>query len=109
MVEALRAEYPVASKASVMSKLLALEPKLRAQGATSLHVFGSVARDETHAHSDIDVFIDYDPNGAFSLLELVSVQDFLRQEFGRKVDVITRNGLHPLLKDRIVKSSLRVF
>src|SRR5439155_5523464 len=54
-----------------IAKLKRHAEAIKALGATSLYVFGSVARDEAKARSDLDLFIDYDPDGKFSLLELV--------------------------------------
>jgi predicted nucleotidyltransferase len=82
---------------------------LRALGATSLFLFGSVARDEAGPDSDIDLFIDYDSASRFSAFDLVGIKLFLEEKFRLPVDVTTRDSLHPMLKDRIEQSALRVF
>ena len=78
-------------------------------GATSLYVYGSAARDEMNEDSDVDVFIDYDEAGPFSFVELIGLQEFLASQLKRDVDLTTRGGLHPRLKARIERSSIRVF
>jgi predicted nucleotidyltransferase len=35
--------------------------RIRAEGATARYLFGSVARDQARADSDLDVFVDYEP------------------------------------------------
>jgi uncharacterized protein len=82
---------------------------IRAFGATSLYLFGSVARDEAGSESDLDVFIDYDLNGKFSLFELVGIKLLLEQKLGVRVDVTTRDSLHPKLRADIEQSAVRVF
>ena len=82
---------------------------VKALGATSLYLFGSVARDEASARSDLDVFVEYDENGTFSLLELVGIMLLLEDKLGVNVDVTTRDSLHPMLRADIEHSAIRVF
>ena len=82
---------------------------IKALGATSLYLFGSVARDEAKARSDLDLFVDYDPESKFSLLELVGIKLLLEKSLGIAVDVTTRDSLHPTLRGDIEQSAVRVF
>ena len=82
---------------------------IKALGATSLYLFGSTARDGATAFSDLDLLIDYDPNGRFSLIELVGIKQLLERRLGVPVDVTTRDSLDPLLRDRIEASAERIF
>jgi predicted nucleotidyltransferase len=82
---------------------------IKALGATSLYLFGSVARDQATTRSDLDLFIDYDPDGKFSLLELVGIKLFLEEKLRIPVDVTTRDSLHPMLRADIEHSAIRVF
>jgi predicted nucleotidyltransferase len=82
---------------------------IRALGATSLYLFGSVARDEAGPASDLDLFIDYDPTSRFNAFDLIGIKLLLEDELHLPVDVTTRDSLHPMLKDRIENSALQVF
>jgi predicted nucleotidyltransferase len=82
---------------------------IKARGATSLYLFGSAVRDEAREGSDLDLFIDYDPNKKFSLIDLVDIKLLLEDELGVVVDVTTRDSLHPMLREEIEKSAGRVF
>ena len=82
---------------------------IRAMGATSLYLFGSVARDKGGADSDLDLFIDYDPARRFSLLDLVGIKQLLEERMSADIDITTRDSLHPMLKDDIERSAVRVF
>jgi predicted nucleotidyltransferase len=77
-------------------------------GATALYVFGSAARDELGPGSDVDIFIDYDPEGPFSFVELIQLQWLLADILQREIDLTTRGGIHPMLKEEIEHSSIRV-
>lgn len=78
-------------------------------GATALFVFGSTARDQAKPTSDLDLFIDHDPDEKFSLIELIGIQQFLEQELSIAVDLTTRSSLHPMLRADIERSALQVF
>src|SRR3984957_6603854 len=97
------------SKDEVLAKLAALEKPLREHGLSSLALFGSVIRGTARADSDIDVLIDVAPEARFSLIDLVSVKDFLEERLGRKVDVVTKEGLDPAIRDRVFHEAEAVF
>jgi predicted nucleotidyltransferase len=82
---------------------------IRAFGATSLYLFGSMARDTASAGSDLDLFVDYDRNGRFSLIELVGIKQLLEHRLGIAVDVTTRDSLDPLLRGEIESAAERIF
>jgi predicted nucleotidyltransferase len=96
------------TRAEAIEKLNRSADRIHKLGATALYVFGSVARDELAPDSDVDIFIDYDPDGPFSFVELIRLQRLLAQILERDVDLTTRAGLHPVLKEEIERSSIRV-
>ena len=75
---------------------------------SDLALCGSVLREDFRPDSDVDVFIDYDDNGPFSFVELVRLEQLLKDVLRRDVDLTTRRGLHPLLRPEIEQSSIRV-
>ncbi len=68
-------------------------------GAHNVRIFGSVARGEAHADSDIDFLVEMD-NGR-SLLDLIELSQDLETLLQRKVEVLTDKGLSPYLEKRI--------
>lgn len=82
---------------------------IKAMGATSLYLFGSVAHDAAAGASDLDLFIDYDPTSHVNAFDLVGIKQFLETELGVDVDITTRDGLHPMLRDVIERSAIRIF
>ena len=73
-------------------------------GAQNIRVFGSVARGEARAESDIDFLIDAGPvtSSWFPAGLIVELQDLL----GRPVEVVTEKGLNPLIRDRVLKEAV---
>lgn len=78
-------------------------------GATALYLFGSTVRDQATHGSDLDLFIDYDPDSRFSGFDLVGIKQFLEDELRTPVDVTTRDALHTALRSDIERSAIRVF
>jgi len=72
-------------------------------GARNVRIFGSVARGEADEASDIDFLVEMEPGR--SLLDLGGLVFDLETLLGRKVDVVTENGLYWLLRRRIVKEA----
>jgi predicted nucleotidyltransferase len=94
---------------AVITKLHNTVEAVRGLGATSLHMFGSTARGEAGPESDVDVFVEYDLGKTFSLFNLAGIKILLEEELGVPVDITTRDSLHPLLRDRIEASAVRIF
>jgi len=69
-------------------------------GFARLEIFGSVARGDEHAGSDIDVLYDLVP-GRHLTWEIVDAADALSGILGRPVDLVSRRTLHPLLRDHV--------
>ena len=77
-------------------------------GVDHLYLFGSTARGEAQAGSDVDLFFDH-PEGSLGLFELLDVQATAARILGRRADIMTRRSLHPALRARIEASALQVF
>ena len=95
-------------RAEAIARLKAHEAELKRLGVQHLYLFGSMARGEARATSDIDLFFDYE-RGAFGLFELMDVKERASQILGRKADIMTRDSLHRTLRQRIEASALQVF
>jgi uncharacterized protein len=67
---------------------------------TQLGIFGSYARGEQTPESGVDVLIDYEQ--APTLFKLVELRDFLSSLTGLRVDVVTKNGLKPRIRERVL-------
>ena len=67
-------------------------------------IFGSYARGDNHADSDLDLLADFDAGA--DLLDLIGLQQFLEDKLGRKVDVVSRRGLREELRDAVLKEMI---
>jgi predicted nucleotidyltransferase len=72
----------------------------KANGATLVGLFGSMARGEATESSDIDLLVRLAPPK--SLLSMVALERQLSDAAGRKVDLLTEGALSPYLRDRIL-------
>jgi predicted nucleotidyltransferase len=77
-----------------------------AHGATNIRVFGSVARGEDTANSDIDFLMDFETDR--SLIDLVAAKIELEELLGRKVDVITVQALHPMMRQVVMREAVKL-
>jgi predicted nucleotidyltransferase len=55
------------------------------------------------------VLVEVTPDAQFSLIDLVIVKDFLEDKLGRRVDVVTRGGPEPAIRDRVLREAEAVF
>jgi len=72
-------------------------------GASNVRVFGSVANGTADENSDIDFLVDLEKGR--SLFDLGGLLMDLQQLLNRKVDVVTENGLHWYIKERILSEA----
>jgi len=92
-----------------IAALKAQEPELRARGLTHVALFGSTARNEAGADSDIDLLIDYDRTSKFSLFDLMDVVDHLKDVLGCPVEVAFERKLRPRVRERVLRDAIPVF
>ena len=72
----------------------------------NIRLFGSVARGEDHADSDIDFLVDFQPGA--TLFDQVGLIDELTRRLGHKVDVVSSRGLNPHLSQRILREAVKL-
>jgi len=76
---------------------------LKTYGVTEIGVFGSFARGDQNADSDIDISVELNHDKVpVGLFEFAGMQFYLEDLLGRKVDLVTKGGIKPLIKDRIL-------
>lgn len=81
-------------------------PVLKRYDVSKAGIFGSFARGEAKKTSDIDILIEF--KGRKSLLDLAGLEIELEKTLKRKVDTITYNSIHPLLRERILKEEVEI-
>ena len=87
----------------------ALEKKiidyLTDKGAKRIEFFGSYARGEEY--NDIDVIVEFDKN--ISLLDFIGYQLDLEELTGKKIDLLTKNGISKYILPYINKEKRVVY
>lgn len=73
-------------------------------GAYNVRLFGSVARGESYAGSDVDFLVSIEDDRNF--LDVVGLWQDLEEMLGCKVDVITDEGVSPYLRERIYSEAV---
>ena len=74
------------------------------RGARNVRVFGSVARGESDAKSDIDFLVDLEPDR--SLFDLSGLLLDLQSVLQAEVDVVTERGLRERIRDRVLREAV---
>lgn len=74
-------------------------------GAYNIRVFGSVARGEATAESDIDFLVNWDYERISSWGGIGFIQD-LEALLQRKVDVVSEKWLHSALRPSILRDAI---
>ncbi len=90
----------------IRAKLSAHRSELDRLHVQSISVFGSRARGDARPDSDIDLIVEFSKSVGF--FHLYDVEQFLGGLLGHKVDLTTPGGLHPRLKDSILKDARKV-
>jgi hypothetical protein len=74
-----------------------------AHGARNVRVFGSVARGDSGAESDVDLLVEFESGR--SLLDHAALQIELEALLGRRVDVASERGLRPRVRERVLREA----
>jgi len=70
-----------------------------------LSVFGSAARGELRADSDLDLLVEFLPAAEIDLVDHAGLMLELSELVGRKVDLVSKNGLKPLIRDSVLQQA----
>jgi hypothetical protein len=79
----------------------------RRYGIAELHVFGSVARGDATASSDLDLLYVLAP-GRHLGWEIEQLTDELAELFGRPVDLVSKRSLHPMMRDAVLADAAQL-
>jgi predicted nucleotidyltransferase len=85
------------------------EQELRRRGVRHAALFGSVARGEAHAGSDLDVMIEIDEAEVRTVYDYVGVVNFIEDLFPMKVDVANRGTLKDRIRVRAERDAIAAF
>ena len=78
----------------------------RKHNAEKVCVFGSCARREETPASDVDLLVDFNQNA--TLFDQVDIQDEMHSLLNCDVDVVSRRGLHPYIRSRVLAEAVEL-
>lgn len=91
----------------VINTLASQQEHLKKFAVKTLLLFGSVARDEADAESDVDLLVEFErPVGLFTFIEL---KEYLEEILNCSVDLGTLQSLRPTLREAVLKEAIRAF
>lgn len=93
----------------VIAALRAHEPELRAAGIIRLSLFGSTARDEARADSDVDLLVAFDDAQGLSLLDVIGIENRIADLLGHPVDLVEEGALRPRARQGAAREAVRAF
>ncbi len=83
----------------------AIQEICRRYGVAELSLFGSAVRDDFRPDSDIDLLVTFHPEAKIGLLEFAGLQRELEEVIGRPVDLVSKRGLKPIIRDEVLGSA----
>jgi predicted nucleotidyltransferase len=99
-----------------MERLKALReqilPVLLPWGVKRIALFGSVVRGEDTPQSDVDILVGLKPPGErppLGLFRWMALEEELSQKLGRKVDLVTEDGVSPYIRPYIEREEVILY
>jgi predicted nucleotidyltransferase len=103
------ATEPVREKDRVIAKLREHEEELKSIGIAHLSLFGSKARGDDSAQSDVDLMAEFDVEKKFSLLDMVSMENRLADILNMPVDLAPAKSLKDGVRERAIREAVLAF
>jgi len=94
------------TRRTVITRIRKHRAQLEKLGVKSLSLFGSVARDEDHPGSDVDILVEFKGRATFD--RYMDTKFYLEDLLGRKVDLVTLRAIKPRMKPYIMQDLVHV-
>jgi len=95
------------TRADIITRLAARQAELQERfGLEWLGLFGSAARDELGADSDVDILVKF--SGPARWDSYVNLRAALEELVGRRVDLVTETGLKPRARASVERDLIPV-
>lgn len=94
----------IMSKAEILRLLAEKSPEIKKHGVSKIAIFGSAARDEMSAGSDIDILVEFDRQ--VGLFQFARLKMRLEEILGAPVDLVTEPALKKQLRTSILQEAV---
>lgn len=94
---------------TVIDRLKRNQANLKALGLARLSLFGSTARGQASAASDIDLAVTLDKDAKIDLFRFAAITEQLTRLLGTQVDLIVEPARNPRMQAQIDRDRLRVY
>lgn len=95
-------QQKVQNKETLLSLISSNRTRISNYGVRTLGLFGSFARNEQTDSSDVDLLVDFETDKE-TYRNFIGFAYFMEELLGRRVEVVTRNGLSPYIGPHILK------
>ena len=93
------------TKNDILNLLEDRRESIREFGVKELGVFGSFARNEQRPDSDVDVLVELERE---TFRDYMGLLGFLETLFGRKVDLVMKDTIKPIIRERVLNETVYV-
>ncbi|OYW44397.1 MAG: DNA polymerase III subunit beta [Sphingomonadales bacterium 32-68-7] len=94
---------------TVLHRLNGNKDRLQALGLKRLSVFGSTARGDAAAHSDVDLAVTLDEDARIDLFRFAAISEQVSRILGVPVDLVVEPARNPRMQAQIDRDRLRVY
>lgn len=96
-------------RAEFREKMPQIEEICRKYHVRELSLFGSALRDDFRPDSDYDLLVEFEPDARIGLIKYVELQETLADLLCRRVDLVSKEGLKPRIRDEVLSSAEPVY
>ena len=94
---------------AVIRRLSGSKASLQALGLQHISLFGSTARGEAGAASDVDLAVTLDDGAKIDLFRFAAISEQVSRLLGTSVDLVVEPSRNPRMQAQIERDRLRVF
>lgn len=74
-----------------------------------ISLFGSYANEQAKEESDIDLLVEFNPQAKIGLFRFVQIQRNLAKKIGKKIDLVTPQGLSKYIRNDVINNSIPIY
>lgn len=102
-------QIPAMDRQTVIHRLKSNKSRLQALGLKRLSLFGSTARGDAGAKSDVDLAVVLDDSAGIDLFRFAAISEQVTRILGTSVDLIIEPARNPRMQAQIERDRLRVY